>query len=171
MAQPLLPNAGYTRGTKTKDAFLSVTVQFRGLVSLTWMTHINTCTYIDSTGTTITLPCGLWLNTRYSGVVCGKKWLDKTVPGKQCLVEIQKRKRMNIILPTCFKQFFYCCFLLTDKHKQSRSVCISCSGMRVSPHVTVLVWGTVMGVPNIITFCPVQRKSLSQLWWHFCFSN
>ena len=59
-----------------------------------------TCTYIDSTGTAITLPCGLWLNICYSGGVCGK-----TVPGKKCLVEIQKRKRdfMNIIPSTCFK--------------------------------------------------------------------
>jgi len=42
------------------------------------MAHINTCSYIDGTGTTITLPFGLWLNTHYSGIVCGEKWLDKT---------------------------------------------------------------------------------------------
>ena len=113
MAQPLLLNTGYTRGTKTKDAFPSVTIQFRGLVSLTWMAHINPCSYTDGTGTTITLPFSLWLNTHYSGEKC----LDKTVPGKKCVDEIQERKRnfMNIIPSTCFKQFFYRCFLLTVK--------------------------------------------------------
>ena len=49
-------NTGFTRRTKTKDAFPSVTIQFRGLVSLTWMAHINTCS-----GTTITLPFRLSL--------------------------------------------------------------------------------------------------------------
>ena len=124
MAQLLLHNTGYTRGTKTKDAFPSVTIQFRGLVSLTWMAHINTCSYIDGTGTTITLPFSLWVNTHYSGIVCGEEWLDKTVPGKKCLDEIQEKKRnlMNIIPSTCFKQFFYRCFLLTVKPKQSQSV-------------------------------------------------
>ena len=124
MAQPMLPNTGYTRGTKTKDAFWSVTIQFRCLVSFTWMARINTCSYIDGTAvTTITLPFGLWLNTRYSAIVCGEKWPDKTVPGKKCLIEIQERKRhfMNIIPSTCFKQFFYRCFLLTVKPKQSQS--------------------------------------------------
>ena len=66
-------------------------------ISLTWKVHINTCSYIDGTAvTTITLPFGLWLNTRYSVIVCGKKWLDKTVPGKKCLVKIQERKRNSI---------------------------------------------------------------------------
>ena len=93
MAQPLLPNTGYTQGTKTKDAFLSVTIQLRCLISLTWMTRINTCSYTDGTAvTTITLPFGLWLNTHNSVIVCGEKWLDKTVPGKKCLLEIQERK-------------------------------------------------------------------------------
>ena len=88
------------------------------------MTHINTSSYISGTGTTITLPFSLWLNIHYSGIVCGEKWHEKTVPGKKCLDEIQKRKRnfMNIIPSTCFKYFFYCCFLLTVKPKQSQSV-------------------------------------------------
>jgi len=96
MALPLLPNTGYTWGIKRKDAFLSVTIQFRGLVSLTWMAHINTCSYIDGTGTTIsiTLHFGLWLNT-HSGMVCGEKWLDRTVPGKKCLNEIQERREIS----------------------------------------------------------------------------
>ena len=105
MAQPLLPNTGYTWGTKTKDAFPSVTIQFRGLISSTWMAHINTCSgYIDGIDITITLPFSLWLNTHYSGIVCGEKWLDKTVPGKKCLDKIQVRKRnfMNIIPSMCF---------------------------------------------------------------------
>ena len=55
MIQPLLPNSntGFTWGTKTKDTFPSVIIQFRGLVSLTRMAHINTCSYTDGTGTTI----------------------------------------------------------------------------------------------------------------------
>ena len=78
------------------------------------MAHIKTCSYFDGTGTTITLPFSLWLNTHYSGIVCGKK----------CLDEIQERKRnfVNVIPSTCFKQFFYRCFVLTVKPKQSQSV-------------------------------------------------
>ena len=131
MAQPLLPNTGYTRGTKTKDAFPSVTIQFRDLISLTWMVHINTCSYIDSTGPTITHPFSLWLNTHYNGIVCGEKWLDQTVPGKKCFDEIQGRKRnfMNIIPSICFKQFFCHCFLLTVKPKQSRSQSVHFPGI------------------------------------------
>ena len=138
MAQPLLPNTGYTQGTKTKDAFPSVTIQFRGLVSLTWMAHINTCSYIDGMGTTITLPFSLWLNTHYSGIVCGEIWLDKTVPGKKCLDEIQERKRnvMNIIPSTCFKQLFYCCFLLTVKPIQSQSQSIHFPGIASCLHLS-----------------------------------
>ena len=122
MAQPLLPNTGYTtQGTKTKDAFLSVTIQFRGLVSLTWMAHINTCTYLDGTGTTITLPFSLWLNTRYSGIVCGRTKLSWHY--MKHLVEIHKRKKnvTNIIRSTCFKQFFHRCFSFMVKPKQSQS--------------------------------------------------
>ena len=126
MDQPLLPNTGYTWGTKTKDTFPSVTIQFRGLVSLTWMAHINTSSYISGTGTTITLPFSLWFNIHYSGIVCGEKWLDETVPGKKFL-EIHERKRnfMNIIPSTCFKQFFCRCCLLTVKPKVRVSLSIS----------------------------------------------
>ena len=85
MTQPLLPNTGFIRGNKTKDTFPSVTIQFRGLVSLTWMAHINTSSYISGAGTTITLPFSLWFNIHYSGIICGEKWHDKTVPGKKCL--------------------------------------------------------------------------------------
>ena len=175
MTQPLLLNTGFTRGTKTKDAFPSVTIQFRSLVSLTWMAHINTCSYIDGTGTTITLHFRLWLNTHYSGIICGKK----------CLDEIQERKRnfMNTIPSTCFKQFFYRCFLLTVKPKQSQSQSIHFPGIASCQHLssggktivfeTYLVqWnvgqsschdsclGNVRGVPKIITFWPVQWKLL-----------
>ena len=188
MAQPLLPiTARLHTGNKTKDAFPSVTIQFRGLVSLTWMAHINTCSYISGTGTAITLPFSLWLNIHYSGIVCGEKWLDKTVPGKKCLDEIQERKRnfMNIIPSTCFKYFFYCCFLLTVKPKQSQSQSIHFPGTASCLHLssggkqlcfeTYLVqWnvgqsschdsclGNVRGVPKITTFCPVQSKLLSR---------
>ena len=155
MAQPLMPNTGYTtQGTKTKDVFLSVTILFRGLVSLTWIAHINTCSYIDDTALTTQTPSaglrhpsfggrcrkamiGVWsqlspcLSVSGSTLVCGETWLDKTVPGKKCLVEIQKRKRnfMNIITSTCFKQFFYRCFLLTVKPKQSHSQSIHFPGI------------------------------------------
>ena len=138
MAQPLLPNTGYTQGTNTKDTLPSVTIQFRGFVSLTWMAHINTSSYISGTGTTITLPFSLWLNIHYSGIVCGEKWHDKTVPGKKCLDEIQERKRnfMNIIPSTCFKYFFYCCFLLTVKPKQSQSQSIHFPGIASCLHLS-----------------------------------
>ena len=130
MAQPLLPNTGYTQGTKTKDAFPSITIQFRGLVSLTRMAHINACSYTDGTGTDITLPFN-------SGIVCGKKWLDRTVPGKKCLDKIQERKKnfINIILSTCFRQFFYLCFLLTVKPKQSQSQFIRFPGIASCLHL------------------------------------
>ena len=149
MIQPLLPNSntGFTWGTKTKDTFPSVIIQFRGLVSLTWIAHINTCSYIDGIAVITQTPSaglrhpsfggrcrkamiGVWsqlspcLSVSGSTLVCGETWLDKTVPGKKCLVEIQERKRhfMNIIPSTCFKQFFYLCFLLTVKPNQSQSV-------------------------------------------------
>ena len=136
MVQPLLPNRCFTRRktkdafewTKTKDAFPSVTIQFRGLVSLTWMAHIKTCSYIDGTGTAITLPFSLCLNTHYSGIVCGKK----------CLDEIHERKRnfMDIIPSTCFKQFFYYYFLLTVKPKQSQSQSIHFPGIASCLHLS-----------------------------------
>ena len=52
---------------------------------------------------------GLTLMTVVSSVA--KKWLDRTVPGKKCLDEIQERKKsfMKVILSTCFRQFFYLC--------------------------------------------------------------
>ena len=54
------------------------------------------------------------------GIVCGEKWLDKTVPGKQCLVGIEERNRnfINIIPSTCFFSS-YRCFLLTQSQSQS----------------------------------------------------
>ena len=76
-------------------------------------------------------------------------------------------------------QFFYRCFLLTVKPKQSQSQSIHFPGIALCLHlssggktilfemylcsgiVTILVWGTVRGVPKIITFCPVQWKLLS----------
>ena len=67
-------------------------------------------------------------STHYSGIVCGKK----------CLNEIQERKRnfMNIIASTCFKQFFYRCFLLTVKPKQSQSQSIHFPGIASCLHLS-----------------------------------
>ena len=184
MAQPLLPNTGYTRGTKTKDAFPSVTIQFRGLVSLTWMAHIKTCSYFDGTGTTITLPFSLWLNIHYSGIVCGETWHDKTVPRKKCLEEIQERKRnfMNIIPSTCFNiSFIAASCSRSSPNKVSQSIhfpgiasCLhlSSGGKQLCFETYLVQWnvgqsschgsclGNLRGAPKIITFWPVQWKLL-----------
>ena len=165
MAQPLLPNTGYTRGTKTKDAFPSVTIQFRGLVSLTWMAQINTSSYTDGTGTTITLPFSLWLNIHSSGMWqkvawqncswqemsrrnSGRKGIQRYV-AKSGMTKLflarnvstkfrpeRKRNFMNIIPSTCFKYFFYCCFLLTVKPKQSQSQSIHFPGIASCLHLS-----------------------------------
>ena len=57
-------------------------------------------------------------------IVCGKKWLDKTVPDKKCHIKIQERKRnfMNIIPSTCFRQIIYRCFLLMASQVETESV-------------------------------------------------
>ena len=46
------------------------------------MAYINSCTYVNGTGTATTLPFGLWLSNCYSGNLCSEKWLDKAVPDK-----------------------------------------------------------------------------------------
>ena len=111
------PNTGIHRGNKNKKCIPLCHHPVQRPVSLSWMAHINTCSYSDGTGTTVTLPFSLWLNTHYSGnTSVAKKWLDKTVPGKKYHHKFQERKRnfMTIIPPTCFKQFFYRCFLLSQ---------------------------------------------------------
>ena len=185
MAQPLLPNTGYTRGTKTKDAFLSVTIQFRGLVSLTWMAHVNTCSYIDGTTvTTITLPFGLWLNTRYS--VIRRLW--RKMAGQNCSWQEMPRRnsakeeKFHENNPSHVLQTVLLSLLLAHGQAQTKPESVysfprnsivptswqwrkkrnSCSGMWASPRVMILVRGIVRGVPKIITFCPVKWKLLSR---------
>ena len=87
--------------------------------------------------------------------------------------------------------FIYRCFLPTVKLKVRVSLSISLasclhfsSRKKTTVFKTYLVqwnvgqsschdscWETVRGVPKIITFCPVQWRLLSWLWWRFSISN
>ena len=192
MAQPLLPNTGYTRGTKTKDAFLSVTIQFRGFASLTWMAaHINTCTYVDhpaflSLAQHSLQWCCLW--RKMAGQNCSWQEMSRRNSGKE--ETFYEHNPIHVL------QTVLLSLLLAHGQTQSKSVSLAipgiasclhfgsgwktvvfkmylvqCNAMSWSLRVTILVWGTVRGVPNIITFCPAQWKLLSRQWWRFCSWN
>ena len=69
------------------------------------------------------LPFSLWLNTHYNGIVCGEKWLDKTVPGKKCLDEMEERNRnvMNWHNPSHVLQTVPLSLLLAHGQAQTKS--------------------------------------------------
>ena len=101
---------------------LSVTIQFRRLVSLTWMAHINTSSYIDGTGTTTTLPFSLWLNPHYSGIVCGEKWHEKNCSCQEMSRRNSgKEEKFHEHNPIHMLQIFLLLLLLAHSQAQTKS--------------------------------------------------
>ena len=136
-------------------------------------------------------PFSLWLSTHYSGIICGEKWLEKTVPGKKCLDEIQERKRnfMNIIPSTCFKRSFIATSCSRSSHFPGIASCLhlSSGGKTIVFEMSlmkwnigqswchILVWGTIGGgggggtKDNYVLPSPI--KVAFSLWWRFCSSK
>ena len=161
---------------------LSVTIQFRRLVSLTWMAHINTSSYIDGTGTTTTLPFSLWLNPHYSGIVCGEKWHEKNCSCQEMSRQNSgKKEKFHKHNPIHVLQTVLLSLLLAHSQAQTKSESIypfprngimptslqwrenNCvwNVSRTMECRPVLMSRSVRGVPKIIMFCPVQWKLLS----------
>ena len=105
MTQPLLPNTGFTRGTKMTHSSLSPSSSEASFPE--WLTSTPAVTLMALA------QLSPFFSVSASTLTTVVSYVARNVD------EIQERKRnfMNIIPSTCFKQFFYCYFLLTVKPK------------------------------------------------------
>ena len=141
--------------------------------------------------TTITLPFGLWLNTRYSVIIIRRKMAGQNCSWKEMSRRNSgKKETFHEHNPIHMLQFFYRCFLLTVKPKQSPSVypfpgnsivptfqqcrennCVwnVSSAMECRPVlVSQFLFGEPLGMYYVL---PSPMEVVFSLWWCFCFSN